>query len=411
MKIQALYINISIFIGLLMSLNIEIIGALNMASCVELPKEYASPLVNMCGPIINYPFFLPANKSITDIITKINLGLSDTSIHSLPVSCQESIVKIVCAKAFLKCIPDVKLSNISTYDHTTYSSEVGVSFPIPFQRPSVSLCDDLLLKCSYFSELLLPTMNCSTQAYDYSFGALNASQLPLEFDPIASSSNSNIIAATILSLGADSELYLRQSDGACAGIVTDIYIPPASLVSSALPPLLPPYAIQTQIESILAANFAILPVFLSPSCQLAIREYFCSSYFLKPTLVYYLGIPAHFPSYPSYSVCTKYEQQCGAFIGLAAASGETSVVPNCNATVANSPIRLYPTTTQVVYANSDGSVVIETPPNTLSNTTVQLSDFSSDCPAGFVIPDHPDDSRVLYVPGTGCAVPCRLITA
>ena len=75
------------------------------------------------------------------------------------------------------------------------------------------------------------------------------------------------------------EPYLNASNpkGACYGIVTDVFSPPSSAISSLLAPLQKPYVIQSIIEQQLSSQISALPVWVSATCHLAIRKYFCGS--------------------------------------------------------------------------------------------------------------------------------------
>ena len=82
----------------------------------------------------------------------------------------------------------------------------------------------------------------------------------------------------VFSIASTSEPYLQKENGACAGLVTDVFIPPGNFIVPYFPYLTPPYLIQSLIESTLAQSFSQIPVSTSADCHFALRKYFCGSY-------------------------------------------------------------------------------------------------------------------------------------
>ena len=116
--------------------------------------------------------------------------------------------------------------------------------------------------------------NCSA-IFDYSDGAV--SLFPRQYDRRNDLLMCNIVPA-VFSIASTSEPYLQKGTGACAGLVTDVFIPPGNLVSPYFTYLTSPYMIQSLIESILVESFSQIPVSTSADCHFAFRKYFCGSF-------------------------------------------------------------------------------------------------------------------------------------
>lgn len=119
--------------------------------------------------------------------------------------------------------------------------------------------------------------NCNRN-FDYSYkNYTKTSFVPLQYDNSNNVQLCNIPNASI-SLATTHEQYLHQKLGACAGISTDIYIPPGNVFVPPLTYLTPSYVIQSIIEEILVKSFSEIPVYTSTDCHFAFRKYFCGSY-------------------------------------------------------------------------------------------------------------------------------------
>jgi len=180
-----------------------------------------------------------------------------------------------------------------------------------------------------------------------------------------------------------------------------VYIPPSVKVNSSLNPYQQPYAIQAIIESKLAEKFALLPTWISGSCHLALRKFFCGTYFLKPQAQHFyayfrslaasMGVPyaallnklnsdgynvtgllhyqPYLPSYPAYSVCTDFVTKCSSLIQL-----KSSLAVNCSATTSSGQPK-YPKTnitvtnmTLQVSSTSSQTLYLYTSPNPMSTS-------------------------------------------
>jgi hypothetical protein len=133
------------------------------------------------------------------------------------------------------------------------------------------VCTNVVAACS---GLISP--NCSAR-FDYSFGKKVIPLQPLKYDSTNDDKKCNVVPA-VFTVASSSEPYLSQEKGACAGLISDVYIPPGNLISPTFSYLTPQYALQSIIESILVTNFAKIPVYASVDCHLAFRKYFCGSY-------------------------------------------------------------------------------------------------------------------------------------
>ena len=379
--------------------------------------------------------------------------LNDARLAILPTSCQISLKKLVCSNIYLKCPKNIDLSSVTysgwnLYIYTDILSELTNLYganvvpspyiPVPFQRPCKKICTDVADSCLGLLGLIGLDQNCSTR-YDYSFGALSSLYAafpslpkPYQYD---ASNNAAVCNAMNVSFAVAStkEPYLHALDpnGACYGITSELWVPPANLLDPSLASMQPPYVVQTMIEGQLADNFKALPAWLSKRCHLALRKYFCGSYMLAPSpqvvrqvfndngfsnnvlfgLTYagyvrasLLSYEFFLPSYPHVSVCEEYVSACGDFVSLA---GIAALVPNCSAQTGS--IKDFPSANQTIQSLPlslgpyHSTILFRTPPNSMASATTEA--YTTSCPTGFVVPDK-EDSRTTWVPGTGCAVGC-----
>ena len=312
--------------------------------------------------------------------------------------------------------------------------------PVPFQRPCKKICTDVADSCLGLLGLIGLDQNCSTR-YDYSFGALSSLYAafpslpkPYQYD---ASNNAAVCNAMNVSFAVAStkEPYLHALDpnGACYGITSELWVPPANLLDPSLASMQPPYVVQTMIEGQLADNFKALPAWLSKRCHLALRKYFCGSYMLAPSpqvvrqvfndngfsnnvlfgLTYagyvrasLLSYEFFLPSYPHVSVCEEYVSACGDFVSLA---GIAALVPNCSAQTGS--IKDFPSANQTIQSLPlslgpyHSTILFRTPPNSMASATTEA--YTTRCPDGYVVPNK-EDPRTTWVPGTGCAVSCKV---
>ena len=86
-------------------------------------------------------------------------------------------------------------------------------------------------------------------------------------------------------VGAVTEAY---EGTACAGIVTDIAVPPGPSVDSTIAPLQPPAVVQALVEARVQALQAQIPTWASATCQRAARAAVCARHVALPAN----GLPA-----------------------------------------------------------------------------------------------------------------------
>lgn len=402
------------------------------AQCVSFSfSSTLEALTSTCGNAVDYPFYLPAGYSLNFLEKTARSLLNNTGILILPNSCQVALKKQVCSNVYLKCQPGIDLTDLTTYNYKIFS-DFNLNVPLPFQRPCKSLCVNTNTECLGLLGLLGMSNDCSA-TYDYSHGVVPLK--PYQYDSTNNSAQCNVMTKTF-SIGASAEPYIMGSTGACYGIVDQVYIPPSNKVSPNFAPLLPPYAIQSAIDGKLLQNFNALPKFVSETCHLNMRKYFCRSYLIKPTSVSY-GValtaagatpylPAFqaagvnvakvvqesvvIPSYPHQDICTAYEDTCGGFIELAESP---ALVPNCSAIsqATGIAVKTFPTAVQTILVlpiTLSPSNVLYVPFTSSPDTVSSASEtYTTTCPDGFVVPEDPDDSRVNWVTGTGCASACR----
>ena len=395
----------------------------NYATCQKFQfQSNQQYLTSTCANAVDYSFYLPANYSLEYFELQAKQNLNNSALSILPIKCQKAVKNLVCSSIYMKCEPNGPTGNIY--------NEVDASFvQLPFQRPCKKVCDSIDTDCYGILNLMGLAQDCSA-TFDYTFGTITAVK-PKQFDSTNNVTVCNAMDA-IYDIASTSEPYIGT---ACTGILTEVYVPPGNQVSSTLVPMQSSYAIQSLIESQLSSSFKQLPVWLAPKCHLSFRKYFCGSYLLKPqiikmseifvnagiipnyaSLLVSMGVNVtglanyefSLPSYPSYQVCLEYASHCNSFITN---SGQAALVAYCNKT--SNGIKSYPSTTQIINSISltVGSATIPltftTDPNTM--TTANDNNYESSCPEGFVIPDDPNDSRVNYIDGSNCALPCRYL--
>jgi len=391
-------------------------------TCIRLSASTKEDiLTTVCHDVVDYDFYLPSSTNLSALNENARLKLSNNYYSILPTECTKALKRLVCSNIYLKC----------STGNTRIFSDIGYPLPVPFARPCRSVCDDVNSKCLGLLNLFGLQQNC-TAKYDYTFGTKVLPKYPYQYDQ----SNNNKYCTNVSSsfqIASTREPYIySNSNGACAGIITELYIPPPSSINSSFSPILPPYAIQTLIENQLSSYIENLPKWLGNECHFALRKYFCGSYMLKPQVKAFSSIISSFgsssglirkklsalglnltalnsfnfylPSYPSQQVCEDYSSKCGKFIELI---GLEALVPNCSSM--SSSISKYPNSTQTIitFPLQGSKVPLTTDPNELDS--VNDNDYEPSCPTGFVIPDDPDDSAVNYVPdsSSACAIACK----
>ncbi len=397
-----------------------------------------SSLLNPCTQVVNYEFFLPQGSS-QDFLNQIVLTrLSNPALPLLPPSCQASLLALICTSVYLKCMPDVDLLNMATWNFHLYQ-QIGVMFPVPFQQPCGDLCTNVNHQCIGLLSLLGQPVDCSSN-FDYSFGYRNVSlPKPPQYDFGADQSFCNDGNSGVAVAGTMEPYLYAAGGGVCSGIVTKLYVPPGNLVSPFLGPMQRPFVVQSFIESGLASELKLLPPWLSPECRFAMREYFCSNYMLQPQIqvignllgqatgyshqqlfgaISAVGLNATLilshsffaPQYPAPTLCQQYSHVCAPLI---ASAGVSALIANCSAVSSkNAQTSLFPVKDQVVASlplsllGMSFTVRVITSPAIFPSAT-DTSGYQANCPRGFVIPSEPLNDLNLWIPGSGCAVACR----
>lgn len=409
-----------------------------LATCTTLftPSSSAQEmLATACNSAVDYLFYLPENTTKATLNKLALSKLNSSQLAILPTSCQESVKKLVCSMIYRKCPPGIDLTKLATYNYNIYS-DVGITnVPLPFQRPCSSVCTNVEKKCLGVLKLFNTDQNCSSR-FQYAPPVPQAFN-PMQFDSSNNGSICNPMSAKVI-VQSTREPYLQAKTptGACYGIISEVYVPPAQLVNPALAPMQRPFLVQSLIEQQLTKDlFSRLPVWLSTECNSALRTYFCSSTLMRPEIQIigkvfeannlpllmvrnilsargvnssFLDHKFYLPSYPHQSVCENYHKQCSSFISSA---GIAALVPNCSSRVSpGSSIMKYPKDAQTItkLTLNGLDVPFKTRPNYLNSSTLyQPLSFKTNCPHGFVVPDNKEDEDVIWIPGSGCAMSCR----
>jgi hypothetical protein len=237
----------------------------SIGKCSFLDPQLA--LKTTCFGVVDYEYFLPNSLSVSDLNRKAADQLADARLQILPVKCQESLKKAICSNIYYKCTKNYNESNLTTYDHRIFE-DIGVKYPIPFQRPCVDVCDNANKDCLGVLKALGIKMDCF-ERFDYSYMGYGTSignasySYPFSFtyDQSNDAMYCNNIPA-ISPVGSSIEPYIfARTGGVCAGILTTLYVPPGPEVSSALAPMQKPYVVQSAIEEKLLSGNITLSVY------------------------------------------------------------------------------------------------------------------------------------------------------
>lgn len=220
-------------------------------------------------------------------------------IEYFPVDCQNAIRRNMCSEIYGKCASGENAYRI--YPNTTVSGE---NYSLPFQRPCMSLCTELPLTCSGLPAFFgyVPP-NCN-ERMDYSSGVAvsSADAYPLKYDAsnngsVCNDMTTNGSASVPMALvGVTTEPYMHanNSDGACYGIVDNVYLPPVGGLGAlgvsldpitSYSPLQPPHAVQTLLEETLNDILSTIPVWLNKSCYIDFKMYICGKVMQRPVPV------------------------------------------------------------------------------------------------------------------------------
>jgi hypothetical protein len=109
------------------------------ASCVKLAATSVADGLNLaCLGVVDYDFYLPNNFTSSALNTIAKTQLADSRLAILPSTCQVALKKLVCSNIYLKCSPNVVLTDTTRFTGWNFDiyADVGKAYPLPFQRPS-----------------------------------------------------------------------------------------------------------------------------------------------------------------------------------------------------------------------------------------------------------------------------------
>jgi hypothetical protein len=223
-----------------------------------------------CFGVVDYEYFLSNSLSVNDLNRKASDQLSDVRFQILPLKCQESLKKAICSNIYYKCTENFNEFNVTTYDYSIFD-DIGVIYPISFQRPCVNVCNNANRDCLGLLNLFETKTYCferydySQMGYGKSIGNTSYSYpFPFTYDQSDDAIHCNSISAVIPVASTIEPYIFAQTGGVCSGITTSLYVPPGPLVSSALAPMRKPYVVQSAIEArLLLGNMMLfLPTYI-----------------------------------------------------------------------------------------------------------------------------------------------------
>lgn len=407
-------------------------------SCHHLDGTHEEKLRNPCSSVVDYDFFVPQGLSMHDLEVQARNILNSSIVVVVAPSCGQRVVALFCAQIYLKCYSGVNFADVTTYNRNIYQQNISIDFPVPFYRPCGSLCAEVRQYCSptlYAFASTLP--NCNAR-YDYSFG-----QPPpgLTLNPFRYEKPDNLTLChrtKLIPFAGQVENYLHN-DGTsfCSGFAGRVFTPPGTAVNASYTVIQAPGVSQNVTFDLINNATKRIPVFMGEDCLRALKKYLCyqallpvMSVTLRQALVWSqkpsslitqianspnapaLGLSIYVPMMANRSVCEEYAQTCKRFI---ATSTSANMVPNCTSFARNRPgVYAWPiadqTITTVTTTGILGDVKFYSSPandSVLYYNSAQEYDYKTQCPRGFVVPDHPDDEGTSWVGGTGCAVGCQ----
>ena len=247
-------------------------------------RQQLYSLNDACHGAVNYSYYLPQGYSFNDLNERAISRLSHISADILPASCLIAYKKAICSTIFLPCNFG---SNKPLIDNTS-----STSYEVPFQRPCLSICNEVNNRCRGLLTLLNQSVDCSLK-YDYSYNLLTTPpsgtlDQPYQYDQSDDKRFCNPMMGQF-SVGTSVEPYLYQSTGFCSGIITELFIPQiwdsfpsAGFKSPYYVPMQPSFIIQELIEKELKESIeATFPSSLDDKCHFSLRNYFCRTSMLQ----------------------------------------------------------------------------------------------------------------------------------
>jgi len=414
-----------------------------ICSLVYLQCNHYMVPTNISGVITQVPTYVNlAENPLTTTVPCSGCVVASPPTAACPASC--AISPFVKSSPYVHWNTNLFGAGSVMGSPLTPAASIARAMPLPIQRPCGTVCTNVAAACHGITTAMgfSQFQTCSTTRFDYSAGKVNAQNptkpaltsatYPFQFDPNNNNLYCNAIPA-VVTVASSMEVYARPDDGACAGLVQQLYVPPGNLVSPLLAPMQKPGVVQAIIESQLEAQFNQLPVWMTTGCQYALRKYFCgSSMLLGEQQVFAKAFAAsglvlsaaqmagltaqgvnvssllssafYLPSYPAQDVCTQYENECWSFIDVAKKDG---LVARCDGVTSTGAL-MFPTQTQIIKTATilSHSIAFTTNPNTMSTAT-NTEDYDTNCPQGFVSPTDQTDTDNSFVSGSGCTSACR----
>ncbi len=227
----------------------------------------------LCTGIVNYAFFVPDGKTESDIHAAALAQASNSALALLPESCQSNLKLLICAHVYLKCPDGLDVNDPNTWLYVSNEDGTAIVSKLPFQRPCLSLCESITKSGAICNNVLslmgsspdCQTINPSTGQYQY-----------IKDDSVLEICNSLKDTKALAVVAGMKETYVGD---VCSGVVNEVYIPPPQKVSSSLAPMLPPYTVQSILESSATSAFKSLPVYVTAECRKAATTLFCGKAF------------------------------------------------------------------------------------------------------------------------------------
>lgn len=402
-------------------------------SCENLPNTAEYRLINPCAGTVNYPFFLPAGRSLKQLEINARSALNSTVLLAVGDSCGQSIISMVCAGIYLRCHAGVDFTNTSTYNTHIYSIN-SPGFATPVDRPCLSVCNLARSRCSSTLYSLSPGLPTCTNRFDFSFGDPPNATFPSLYE--SSSDPQLCFTPSLTPVARQLEPYKHRNDGSfCSGFADNTFISSGTAMNASYTATQPPFTFQDSVHEMLEDGVSALPVFIDADCMQVLRKVLCSTSLMKPVPVsllsalQYSNLPTaimqlnasattrpllasvvYVPSFPHISLCESYYTTCARFIASVNTTRAAILAPNCTGMVRNRPgVRQFPEAAQTLASVTTGLGVIKFASNPTTDVYFNASEYhyETQCPKGFVVPEDPTHEDTMYIGGTGCSTSCR----
>ena len=430
---------------------------LSVSHCYEYAGscQQTMTLNTFCSTVIFYPFYVPPNQTVKDLDNIVDEYFAQNTLQLISSACISSLLTLFCASVFIQCP--------TPWEVFTKNQTQMLNVSIPFGRPSKHMCRFVNMNCQGM---------CNSDVFNFGFTTIDHPTLDqpnprsLELSTDDATAYFAMASRDFSSTPTPVEFSLPNpficSDLFSEDVSVFSNAPYGSLMFEEVGRQQPRYVTQLLISEKIQNVLSSLPVWLSQSCRLSMREYLCKSsiFEAQPTTLYsalvvasaplknitnaltdtglqtvqFLNNTVYVPKFPSRTICYAYYSECGEFVGvwltgiLRQHLGMDIVnylVVDCNSVVPAAlgfpehdryPVanKISPNIVSLAYHEPDGTkVFFDTP--LFSDTTPLATTYAADlepviptvCPPGFVIPEDPNDPNILWMPGTGCAVACK----